>query len=129
MQALIPVYPTDTKMINTKIGIQIIHGKTIYFNSDVPIYRHDKDDYQSFRYITSQMIALKTIRQAEIISLTLQIQPQPKSTRHEDLILYQLCEYLNETETISQGTDLKLQYFLVWKKESQKVLLYWLIII
>lgn len=100
-------------MINPKIGIQIIHGKTIYFNSDIPIYQHDKDDYQSFRYITSQMIALKTIRQAEIISLILQIQPQPKSTRHEDLILYQLSEYLNETETISQGTDLKLQYFLV----------------
>lgn len=68
MQTLFPVYPVGTKMINSKIGIQIIEGKALYFNTDGPIYQHDKDDYQSFRYITSQMIELKTLRQIEVIT-------------------------------------------------------------
>lgn len=68
MQTLFPVYPTGTKMINSNIGIQIIQGKAIYFNADGPIYQHDEGDSQSFRYITSQMITLKTVRQVEIIS-------------------------------------------------------------
>ena len=44
---------------------------------------------------------------------TLQIQLHHQATRHEDLILGQLCGYLNETETVFPGTDLKLQYCLV----------------
>lgn len=68
MQTFFPVYPADTKMINSKIGIKTIEGMVLYFNADSPIYQHDKDDYQSFRYITSQMIELKTVRQIDIIS-------------------------------------------------------------
>ena len=44
---------------------------------------------------------------------TLQIQLHHQATRHEDIILGQLCKYLNETETIFPGTDLMLQYCLV----------------
>lgn len=68
MQTFFPVYPFDTKMINSKIGIKTIQDIVLYFNGDGPIYQHNKDDYQSFRYITSQMIELKTVRQTEIIS-------------------------------------------------------------
>ena len=68
MQTFFPVYPSDTKMINSKIGIKILQDKALYFNGDGPIYQHDKEDYQSFRYITSQMIELNTVRQTEVIS-------------------------------------------------------------
>lgn len=43
----------------------------------------------------------------------LQIKLHHQATRHEDVILSQLCEYLNETETIFPATDLMLQYCLV----------------
>lgn len=54
---------------------------------------------------------------------TLQILLHHQATRHEDLILGQLYEYLNETETIFPRTDLKLQYCLVRKNECQNVAL------
>jgi len=46
-------------------------------------------------------------------SKTLQISLHHQATRHEDKILGQLCEYLNETKIIFPGTDLMLQYCLV----------------
>lgn len=67
MDTLFPVYPTQIKMINSDIGLKTINGVVIYFNSGGPIFQHSKEDYQSFRFITSQMIELKIVRQVEII--------------------------------------------------------------
>jgi len=67
-QTFLPIYPEDTKMINTDIGIKKIEDKILYFNGCMPMYQHHIDDYKSFRYITSQMIDLKTVRHVEIIS-------------------------------------------------------------
>lgn len=67
-QTFFPVFPEDTKMINSDIGIKNIGGKIIYFNGGMPIHQHLKDDYKSFRFITSQMIDLETVRHVEIIS-------------------------------------------------------------
>jgi hypothetical protein len=65
---LFPIYPVETRMINSTIGIKAIAEKVVYFNSGGPIYEHLKDDYQNFRFITSQMIALKQVQQVEIIN-------------------------------------------------------------
>ena len=67
-QTFLPVFPLDTKMINSDIGIKNIGEKILYFNGGMPMYQHAKDDYNSFRYITSQMIDLKTVRHVEIVS-------------------------------------------------------------
>ena len=67
-QTFLPVYPKDIKMINSDIGIKNIGEKILYFNGGMPIYQHHVNDYKSFRYITSQMIDLKTVRHVEIIS-------------------------------------------------------------
>ena len=67
-QTFFPVFPEDTKMINSDIGLKKIGEKILYFNGGMPMYQHHKDDYQSFRYITSQMIDLKTVRHVEIVS-------------------------------------------------------------
>ena len=64
---IFPIFPNDIQMINSQIGVKTIGEKIIYFNEGGPIYQHDPGDYQSFRYITSQMIELKTVRQVEII--------------------------------------------------------------
>lgn len=67
-QTFFPVFPEDTKMINSDIGIKNIGGKILYFNGGMLIHQHLKDDYKSFRFITSQMIDLETVRHVEIIS-------------------------------------------------------------
>ena len=66
-QTLFPVYPSDIRMINSNIVVKTIQEKIFYFNEGGAIYEHDKSDYQSFRYITSQMIELKSVRQIEVI--------------------------------------------------------------
>jgi len=65
---LFPIYPAETRMINSTIGIKTVGEKVIYFNSGGPIYEHFKDDYQNFRFISSQMIGLKQVQQVEIIN-------------------------------------------------------------
>jgi hypothetical protein len=66
-ELLFPVYPDGTKMINNNIGVSTIGDKVYYFNSGGPIYSHEKSDYECFRFITSQLICLKSVRQIEII--------------------------------------------------------------
>jgi len=70
-QTFFPVYPEGTAMINFQIGVYTKDEKVIYFNGDGPIYQHDKEDYQSFRFITSQMLSLKTVKQVEIVNFSM----------------------------------------------------------
>ena len=67
-QTFLPVFPEGAKMINSEIGLKAIGNKILYFNGGMRMYKHQKDDYRSFRYITSQMIDLETVRHTEIIS-------------------------------------------------------------
>ena len=67
VQTLFPVYPTDVKMINLDIGVKPVGDKILYFNGGGVLYQHYKDDYQSFRYISSQMIVLGNVRQKDVI--------------------------------------------------------------
>jgi len=68
VQVLFPVYPEGIKMINSSIGVNNIEDIGIfYFNEAGPIYHHLKNDYKSFRYITSQMMELKLVRQIEVV--------------------------------------------------------------
>ncbi|GAH53004.1 unnamed protein product, partial [marine sediment metagenome] len=64
---LFPVFPPDSKYINSKIAFKIINDTIYYFNGEMPIYHHHKDDYQSFRYITSQIVDLGIAKQMEIV--------------------------------------------------------------
>ena len=43
----------------------------------------------------------------------LHVQIHHQATAREDVVLTKLCEYLNETETVFPGSDLKLQYGLI----------------
>jgi len=67
-QTFFPVFPPDTKMINSDIGIKTVGEMILYFNGGMPVYQHRTDDYKSFRYITSMMIDLKNVSHEDIIS-------------------------------------------------------------
>lgn len=67
-QVQLPIFPSDVKYINSNIGVQTKENNVYYFNGMMPIYHHNKDDYKSFRYVTSQMIVLGNAKQVEIIN-------------------------------------------------------------
>jgi transposase len=65
-QVQLPIFPSGIKYINANIGVITQEDIVYYFNASMPIYKHHKDDYQSFRFITSQMIELGNARQLEV---------------------------------------------------------------
>ena len=64
---LFPVYPTEAMYINERIAVKTIEKKVYYFNGDMPFYHHEEGNYKSFRFITSQMVELKNVKQMEIV--------------------------------------------------------------
>jgi len=67
-QTQLPFFPDDVTYINSEIGVKQIDNNIIYFTGAMPIYFHRKDDYQSFRFITSQIICLDNAKQVEIVN-------------------------------------------------------------
>lgn len=65
-QVQLPIFPSGVKYINANIGVKTLEDIVYYFNGLMPIYQHHKDDYKSFRFVTSQMIALGTAKQVEV---------------------------------------------------------------
>ncbi len=66
-QTLFPIFPDDSRFINSEIAVKTIGEDVYYFNSEMPIYKHHKDDYKSFRCITSQLADLNVVKQMEIV--------------------------------------------------------------
>lgn len=67
-KVLLPFFPEGTKMINSSVGTKKINDTIVYFNEAGPFYKHDKDDYKSFRFVTSQMMDLHQVKQVEVIN-------------------------------------------------------------
>jgi transposase len=65
-QVQLPIFPSGVKYINANIGVKTQGDIVYYFNGSMPIFKHHKDDYKSFRFITSQMIELGNARQVEV---------------------------------------------------------------
>jgi len=67
MQVLLPFFPEDITLINKYLGVQKKGDTVFYFNGMMPIYQHHKDDYDSFRLITSQLVVNGNCKQMEIV--------------------------------------------------------------
>lgn len=68
-QVQLPIFPENVVYINSNIGVQTKGNNVYYFNGMMAIYHHKKDDYRSFRYITSQIVFLGNAKQVEIIKV------------------------------------------------------------
>lgn len=56
MQLMLPIFPRDTKMISKCLGVYEKDSLVQYIANGLPIYSHDSEDLQSFRFITSNFI-------------------------------------------------------------------------
>ena len=66
MQLLLPLFPSQTTLINNYLGVFTKDDTVYYLHSGVPVYTHDKEDLKSFRYITSQLIDAKRCKASEV---------------------------------------------------------------
>jgi transposase-like protein len=65
-QLQLPIFPEGVTHINPRIAFQCKDGVVTYFNGQLPVLQHDKDDLESFRLFTSQLIVNGIVRQSDI---------------------------------------------------------------
>lgn len=66
MQLQLPIFPEDTKLISSVLGVYEKDQLVQYIVNGLPVYSHSKEDYHSFRYITSNFIAQGLCRKVDI---------------------------------------------------------------
>lgn len=55
-QLLLPLFPSDIRMITLTLGVREENGTVYYLHSGMPIFSHASGDMNMFRYITSNLI-------------------------------------------------------------------------
>lgn len=56
MQIQLPFFPKDTKMLSDSWGVFEKDDMVYYIHCGMPVYIHSKDDLNSYRYITANLI-------------------------------------------------------------------------
>ena len=68
LQILLPLFPVEATLINHLVAVQKREETMYYFNGSMPIFMHNENDIDSFRYITSQLIANGACKQIDIVN-------------------------------------------------------------
>jgi hypothetical protein len=68
VQILLPLFPVEATLINRLVAVQKKEQTVYYFNGSMPIFMHNESDIDSFRYITSQLIANGVCKQKDIVN-------------------------------------------------------------
>ena len=66
MQLLLPIFPSDTKMISRSLGVYEKDNIVQYIANGLPIFSHGSEDLQSFRFITSNLINQGLCKSSEV---------------------------------------------------------------
>lgn len=56
MQMQLPIFPDDTKLVNACLGFRKADDFVYYLHNGSPIFCHQKDDINSYRYITANLV-------------------------------------------------------------------------
>jgi len=66
MQMQLPIFPNTTKLINPSVGIYEKDDLVYYLHNGSPIHCHDKNDLNSYRYITAELVVSGLCKPGEI---------------------------------------------------------------
>jgi len=66
MQMQLPIFPKDTKLINACVGIFERDDFVYYLHNGSPVFCHQKDDMNNYRYITANLITTGLCRCTEV---------------------------------------------------------------
>ncbi len=66
MQMQLPIFPQSTKLINSSVGIFEKDDFVYYLHNGSPIYCHEKNDLNSYRYITANLVVTKLCSPSDI---------------------------------------------------------------
>ena len=66
MQLQLPLFTKETKLISQSVGVYEKENLVQYIVNGLPVYAHDKDDLNAFRFITSNFIHQGLCRKVEV---------------------------------------------------------------
>lgn len=66
MQMQLPIFPQTTKLINSYVGFFEKDKFVYYLHNGSPIYCHEKNDLNSYRYIIANLVVTKLCTPSEI---------------------------------------------------------------
>lgn len=66
MQMLLPIFPSDTKLINSTLGFRQQDDTVYYLQNGLPIHCHGVEDVDSYRYITAMLVTNKICKASEL---------------------------------------------------------------
>jgi biotin operon repressor len=56
MQQILPIFPDATRMVNYQVGFKQIDDFVHYFVNGMPVYCHEKDDKNGYRFVLATLI-------------------------------------------------------------------------
>jgi transposase-like protein len=66
LQKLLPLFSRDVTLINSYIGFANRDGIVYYFNGQMPLFRHEQNDLDSFKMFMAQLYVNGNAKQSEI---------------------------------------------------------------
>lgn len=65
-QVQLPIFPAGSKDLNAELACRSEGENVVYFNGQLPVFFHRKDDLASFRMFTSQLIVQGSATQGDV---------------------------------------------------------------
>lgn len=56
MQLFLPIFPKEIKMVNYKVGYKLMDDFVHYFVNGLPVYCHEKEDKNGYRYVMATLV-------------------------------------------------------------------------
>ena len=66
MQMQLPIFPGTTKLVNPFVGLFEKDDFVYYLHSGSPVFCHDKNDLNSYRYIIANLVVTKLCTPGEL---------------------------------------------------------------
>lgn len=66
MQMQLPIFPKETKLINACVGVFEREDFVYYLHNGSPVFCHQKNDLQNYRYITANLVVTGLCRCSEV---------------------------------------------------------------
>jgi transposase len=57
MHMQLPIFPKEIKLINACVGIFELNDSVYYLHNGSPVFCHQKDDMNNYRYITANLVS------------------------------------------------------------------------
>lgn len=66
MQTQLPFFPSDTKLINSTLGVRKVDDMVYYLHNGSPIFCHAESDLRSYRYILGNVVEMRLCKCGEL---------------------------------------------------------------